>query len=58
MNIACEWLRKALNDLKIANILLKEGFPDESAFHSQQAVEKALKALLVANQIQPLENMR
>ena len=55
MNIACEWLKKALSDLKVADLLLKEGFQDESAFHSQQAAEKALKALLISYGVKPLK---
>ncbi len=43
---AREWLKKAERDLKAANILLREGIYDYSLFHSQQAVEKFLKAFL------------
>ena len=43
---AKEWLKKAETDLKVANILIKEGIYDYSLFHSQQAVEKYLKAFL------------
>ena len=53
MSLACEWLRKAHNDLKAAKLLLEEGLYDESAFHAQQATEKALKALLIAYRIEP-----
>ncbi len=48
MSVACEWLRKAINDLRAARILLDADLPDEAAFHAQQAAEKALKALVVA----------
>ena len=41
-----EWLKKAERDLKAASILLREGVYDYSLFHSQQAVEKHLKAFL------------
>ena len=44
--VACRWLYKAEKDIRAALKLLDE--PDYSAFHSQQAAEKALKALLVA----------
>ena len=44
--VACRWLRKAEKDVRAASKLLDE--PDYSAFHSQQAAEKALKSLLVA----------
>ena len=49
--LACRWLRKAEKDLKAAERLLDE--PDYSAFHSQQAAEKALKAILVFAGVQP-----
>ena len=44
-----EWLQKASNDLRSARILVEHDppVPDTAAFHSQQAVEKALKAFLV-----------
>ena len=41
-----EWLEKADRDLEAAKILLKR-IPELSAYHSQQAVEKYLKAYLV-----------
>ena len=44
----CEWLRKAREDIKASGITLDGELPDIAAFHAQQAVEKALKALLVA----------
>ena len=53
MNTACEWLRKAENDLKASELLHQEGLYDEAAFHAQQAAEKALKALLTAYKIKP-----
>ena len=53
MRAVCEWLERALRDLKAAKILMKEELFNESAFHSQQAVEKALKALLVVRHIKP-----
>ncbi|WP_202318625.1 HEPN domain-containing protein [Archaeoglobus neptunius] len=43
---AREWLKKAETDLKVASILIREGIYDYSLFHSQQAVEKYLKAFL------------
>ncbi len=46
--VPCEWLRKARNDQRASEILLGEGLPEEAAFHAQQAVEKALKALITA----------
>lgn len=50
--IACRWLKKAGEDLIVArdelgNIIWA------STYHSQQAAEKALKALLTAIGVQP-----
>ena len=53
MTTPCEWLRKAENDLKASMILLQEELLDGSAFHAQQAAEKALKAILVALGVKP-----
>jgi len=46
--LTAEWLDKAEDDLAVARKLLKSKplFNDQIAFHSQQAVEKFLKALL------------
>jgi len=46
--IACKWIKKASRDLKWAERMLADGDTDYSAFHAQQAAEKALKALLIA----------
>ncbi|MCD6513668.1 MAG: HEPN domain-containing protein [Candidatus Odinarchaeota archaeon] len=43
---AKRWLEDALEDLKVAEALLKLSHFAASCFHSQQAAEKALKALL------------
>ncbi len=40
------WLLYAEDDLKSAQILLKEGIYNQVCFHSQQCIEKALKAFL------------
>ena len=53
MSVPCEWLEKAMSDLRASRILLKEGLLEESAFHSQQAVEKSLKAILVSLRVKP-----
>ena len=47
------WLAKAEEDLAAARLILGGSLRswDTSSFHSQQAVEKALKALLVRYQI-------
>src|SRR4030043_2043372 len=49
-----EWLRKAEIDFKTARHLYQSGpdFAGGSAFHSQQAAEKYLKAFLVWHQIE------
>ncbi len=46
-----QWIEKADQDLAAAEILLKDGrLRPVIAFHSQQAVEKYLKAILVRHQ--------
>jgi HEPN domain-containing protein len=40
------WYEYAKNDLKAANIMLKEKLYNQVCFHSQQCVEKLLKAVL------------
>jgi len=45
-----EWVKKAENDFKVASQLLrrrKDVVPDAACFHSQQCVEKYLKARLL-----------
>jgi len=44
-----DWLTKASEDLKAAELLLVEGslLPSQPAFHAQQAAEKAQKAFLI-----------
>lgn len=41
------WLRKAEENLRLAEVALKEGFYAFSCFHSQQAAELALKTLII-----------
>ena len=43
------WMRKALNDLRYAEIDLAAvpPAPEDAVFHCQQAIEKAMKAFLV-----------
>ncbi len=48
-----QWLDYANDDLKAAKELLKTDLHNIVCFHSQQAVEKALKAYLVFNNINP-----
>jgi HEPN domain-containing protein len=49
-----EWLKKAENDLKSAQVLLaaEEGLLDTACFHAQQVAEKSLKALLTARGVE------
>ena len=42
-----DWLSEAEENLSVAKILLREGKYSASCFHSQQAAEKASKALLL-----------
>src|SRR5438067_13795845 len=44
---AKEWLKFAREDLRVAEIILNEGIYNQVCFHSQQCVEKSLKAVLV-----------
>ncbi len=49
-NMAFEWLKSASDDLKlIEEIIHNDYFTHMVAFHSQQSVEKSLKALLEYN---------
>lgn len=52
--LSAEWLRKAGDDVKAAEALLKQENPllFPSCFHSQQAAEKYLKALLTLKQVE------
>jgi len=45
---ALRWLERAMDDLRAVRVLLRDGIAMQAAFHVQQAVEKSLKALLVA----------
>ena len=48
IKLAREWMQKGRDDLRNAEVLLKEGgTTDAVCFHSQQAIEKYLKAFLV-----------
>lgn len=48
MNAAERWLAFSRDDLRAAEVLLKEEVYSLACFHAQQAVEKALKALLAS----------
>ncbi len=43
------WLHKAESDLQMADFAMTADLPDQACFHAQQAAEKALKSLLVAD---------
>jgi len=45
---ALRWLAKAAEDLAARRLLADEGMRDPAAFHVQQALERVLKALVVA----------
>lgn len=49
-----QWLDKARKDLNAGEILLRQDFEDyeNAAFHTQQAAEKFIKALLIRHQIE------
>jgi HEPN domain-containing protein len=47
------WFHFAEEDLRMAKLALKEGIYNQVCFHSQQAVEKALKAHLESNNVMP-----
>jgi HEPN domain-containing protein len=52
MDDARQWLRYAEADLALAGVPLPEkGMYEQLSFHAQQAVEKALKAILISNGI-------
>lgn len=44
---ARQWLKEAVNELELARRLLELGYYNYASFHSHQAAEKALKALIV-----------
>jgi len=54
--LAGNWLKKAESDILVARHVLVDLWPKQihvSCYHSQQCVEKALKAFLVAHGITP-----
>ncbi|MBI4209206.1 MAG: HEPN domain-containing protein [Deltaproteobacteria bacterium] len=44
-----DWLKKANEDFRRVSRRLKEGDVEDAAFHLQQAIEKALKAILLSS---------
>lgn len=47
------WLAFAREDLQMAELALTAAIYNQVCFHAQQCVEKAVKALLAAREIQP-----
>jgi len=52
-NPAERWLSKVAEDMKSAQVLLREGLTANSCYHSQQAGEKILKAYLSLREDEP-----
>ena len=48
MSHAEEWMEQALRDLEVAECLRAEGYHEWSVYASQQAAEKAVKAVRIA----------
>ena len=46
-DIVAEWVKQAEEDLKVAEYLLDGGYFRSACFHSQQSVEKSIKAGLL-----------
>lgn len=44
-----QWLEKATEDLTVAKLVFREGHLSHACFLSQQTIEKALKACLIAH---------
>jgi len=54
MNQYIEWINRAKSDYKFASVTIEEGmYYEDSCFHSQQAVEKAFKGLLIYHGVEP-----
>jgi len=49
-DLARSWLRAALTDLSVAELVLHSGYHASACFHAQQSAEKALKAYLLSRQ--------
>ena len=47
MEVIAEWTKKSGADIRVAEINLKEGLYEVVAFYSQQAAEKAMKAVFI-----------
>jgi HEPN domain-containing protein/predicted nucleotidyltransferase len=47
VNTAGQWLKRATQDLQMAELGLPQGLYDPACFHAQQCVEKSIKAALI-----------
>jgi HEPN domain-containing protein/predicted nucleotidyltransferase len=47
VNTAGQWLKRATEDLQMAELALPQGLYDPACFHVQQCVEKSIKAALI-----------
>ena len=52
-SVSLAWLRRARSDLQLGRVALraKGVLPEDACFHAQQCAEKALKALLLQQEI-------
>lgn len=46
-----EWLNRAMSDLTLAKVRGEHVYLEDLCFHTQQAVEKAVKALLIKRKV-------
>jgi len=51
-----QWLLFAEEDLRVARVILKESIYNQVCFHTQQAAEKSLKALIEEKEKVPKEH--
>ena len=47
-----EWLNRAYSNLKLAKMKAEGIYLEELCFHTQQAAEKAIKALLIKSDVE------
>ncbi len=47
-NLFEEWLERASEDLRMAELALDEGIFNQTCFHAQQCIEKSLKGFLIS----------
>lgn len=56
MDLVCKWLKKAADDLLVARHTFEDLYPKQieiACYHTQQAVEKALKGFLLYHDTEP-----